>query len=98
MEVESLGRLSITAPPRIGPPGSKIAGMFNRAAAIIMPGTILSQEPSKTIASRLCARTIISTLLAMISRVGRIANIPSPCAMPSQQAIVPNSTAVPPAA
>ena len=97
MEVESEHLPSRTSPPIIGPPGTRMAGILSRAAAISMPGMILSQEPSRTIASRLCAITIISMLEAIRSRVGRIANMPSPCAIPSQAAMVPNSTAVPPA-
>ena len=42
---------SNTEPPSIGPPGSRIAGSFSRAAAIRRPGTFLSQLGIMTSAS-----------------------------------------------
>ncbi len=44
------------------------AGMFTRAAPIIMPGTILSQFGMHTTPSKQCARSIVSMESAMISR------------------------------
>src|SRR5438067_7908028 len=41
-----------TTPARIGPPETKTAGMLTRAAAIIMPGTILSQLGMQTTPSK----------------------------------------------
>ena len=82
----------------IGPPFSSSAGISSRAAAISSPGTILSHEPSITMPSNLCARTMHSTDDAIRSREGSMYLIPScPSAMPSQGAIVPNTIAVPPA-
>jgi hypothetical protein len=52
----------------IGPPEIKIEGRFNLAAAMSMPGMILSQFGMKTSASKQCARAMHSTLSAMISR------------------------------
>ena len=48
MEVWSDLRPSNTAPPGMGPPTTITAGRFSRAAAMSIPGTILSQEPSNT--------------------------------------------------
>ena len=67
-----------SAPPRralpasIGPPETKIAGMFTRRAAISMPGVILSQLEMHTMASAQCAFTMYSTLSAITSREGRL--------------------------
>ena len=55
-----------------GPPGTKMAGRFNRAAAISWPGTILSQEEMNTRPSKELQRTIISMLSAIRSRWGRM--------------------------
>ena len=43
--------LSFVLPASIGPPETKITGMFKRIAAIIMPGVILSQFEIQTMAS-----------------------------------------------
>ncbi len=91
-------RPSNWTPPSIGPPTTRIAGTSRRAAAMSMPGTILSQEPSRTTASNRCASIMISMSLVMSSRAGRMYRIPPwPFAIPSQGAITPNSTGVPPA-
>ena len=100
--------MSILSPPNafhlakgldtMGPPFTRMAGMSNLAAAMSMPGTILSQEPSRTSASMGCALTMASTSPAMSSRVGRMYRMPSCiCARPSQAPMTPNSTGVPPA-
>ena len=72
----SLTSLRTTAWPwlyqgSIGPPVTKTAGRFTRAAAMSMPGTILSQVPRSTMASKRCASIISSTEAAMTSRRGR---------------------------
>ena len=91
--------LITTLPASIGPPDTKTHGMFNRIAAINMPGVILSQFEMHTIASAQCALTMYSTLSAINSREGSEYNIPSwPIAIPSSTAIVLNSLATPPAA
>ncbi len=54
----------------MGPPETKMAGMFVRMAAIIMPGVILSQLLMHTMASTQWAFTMYSTLSAMRSRLG----------------------------
>ena len=41
----------LSRPASIGPPETSMVGMFSRAAAMSMPGTILSQEGMRTIAS-----------------------------------------------
>ena len=51
LDVWSDFRPSNSIPPSIGPPGNRIAGISNLAAAISIPGTILSHEPSKIIPS-----------------------------------------------
>ena len=81
-------------PASIGPPETKIAGIFNRIVAMSIPGVTLSQLEIHTIASALCAFTIYSTESAMRSREGSEYNIPScPIAIPSSMAIVLNSAA-----
>ena len=57
-------------PASIGPPETKMVGMFSRMAAISMPGVILSQFDMQTIASTLCALHMYSTLSAIRSRDG----------------------------
>ncbi len=90
---------SITLPASIGPPDTNTAGIFNRIAAISMPGVILSQFEMQTIASAQCALTIYSTESAISSRDGNEYSIPPwPIAIPSSTAIVLNSLATPPAA
>ena len=81
-------------PASIGPPDTKMAGMFSRMAAISIPGVTLSQLLMQTIASALWAFTMYSTLSAMMSREGREYSMPScPMAMPSSTAMVLNSAA-----
>ena len=90
--------LMLTLPDSIGPPETNTVGMLIRSAAISMPGVILSQLEMQTMASAQCALTMYSTLSAMISRDGRLYNMPSwPIAMPSSTAMVLNSLATPPA-
>ena len=72
IEVRSDLRPSNSIPPSIGPPTHTIAGISSLAAAISIPGTILSQEAKSTIPSSLCACTITSTELQMISLDGKI--------------------------
>ena len=81
----------------MGPPVTKIVGRSSRAAAISMPGTILSHEQSITMPSKRLASTISSTDAAITSRSGRIECIPLPWAMPSHGATVLNSAVAPPA-
>ncbi|MPN26688.1 hypothetical protein SDC9_174113 [bioreactor metagenome] len=81
-------------PASIGPPETKMAGMFSRMAAISMPGVILSQLLMHTIASTWCALIMYSIESAIRSRDGSEYNIPScPMAMPSSTAMVLNSAA-----
>ncbi|MNN48014.1 hypothetical protein D3C81_1624640 [compost metagenome] len=61
---------SLVLPASIGPPETKITGMFRRRAAISMPGVILSQLEMHTMASAQWALTMYSTASAMISRLG----------------------------
>src|SRR5262249_3267276 len=62
--------LSTTLPASIGPPETKTAGMLRRAAAISMPGVILSEFEMQTMASAQWALTMYSTESAMSSREG----------------------------
>ena len=89
---------SLVLPASIGPPETKITGMFRRNEAISMPGVILSQLEMQTMASAQWALTMYSTESAMISRLGSEYSMPSwPMAMPSSTAMVLNSLATPPA-
>ncbi len=82
----------------MGPPRQKIVGMSRRAAAIIIPGSILSHVVRQTMASKPWDSTMTSTESAMSSLLGRLILIPSwPMAMPSQTPMVLNSRGVPPA-
>ena len=82
------------SPASIGPPDTKIVGIFRRIAAISMPGVILSQLLIQNKASTWWALAMYSTLSAMISREGSEYNIPSwPMAIPSSMAMVLNSAA-----
>src|SRR5690606_9453483 len=93
----SLCSESLVFPASIGPPETKIVGMFRRRAAISMPGVILSQLEMHTSASAQWALAMYSTESAMISREGREYSMPSwPMAIPSSTAMVLNSLATPP--
>ena len=84
-------------PVSIGPPLTTMVGRSRRTAAIIMPGTILSQHGTSTRASKAWPRAIDSTVSAISSRLGRLKFMPSWfIAMPSQMPIVPNSNGMPP--
>ena len=86
-------------PGSIGPPEAKTVGMFTRRAARIIPGTILSQFGMQITPSKQWARSMVSTVSAMSSRLGRLIFMPAwPMAMPSQTAMVSNSKGTPPAA
>jgi hypothetical protein len=86
-------------PAFIGPPETNTAGTLHRAAAIIMPGTILSQLGMQTTPSKQWARSIVSTQSAISSRLASEYFIPPcPMAMPSSTPIVLNSKGTPPAA
>ena len=67
--VATLG--SMPRPASIGPPDTKMAGMFSRMAAMSMPGVTLSQLLMHTSASAQCAFAMYSTLSAIRSRLGR---------------------------
>ncbi len=54
----------------MGPPVTEMAGMFSRAAAISMPGVILSQFEMRTKPSSMCACAMTSTESAISSRLG----------------------------
>ncbi|MEZ5167562.1 MAG: hypothetical protein R2695_14110 [Acidimicrobiales bacterium] len=63
---------SFVLPASIGPPLTKIVGMFRRIAALSMPGVILSQLLMHTSASAQWALTMYSTESAIRSRLGRL--------------------------
>src|SRR5574343_1729794 len=89
---------SLTLPASIGPPDTKITGIFRRSAAISIPGVILSQLEIHTSASAVWPLTMYSTESAIRSRLGSEYNMPPwPMAMPSSMAMVLNSLAIPPA-
>ncbi len=97
-DVSSVFRPSNTTPPRVGPPVIMMAGISSRAAAMSIPGTILSQDATRTRASRWCASATSSMESAMTSLWGRMKCIPRcPSQTPSQEAMTPNSAATPPA-
>ena len=84
-------------PASIGPPETKIEGMLIRAAAISIPGTILSQFGTKTNASKGWALAITSIESAISSRLTREYFIPvCPMAIPSQTPITGKATGFPP--
>ncbi len=64
-------------PANMGPPLITIAGRSSRAAAMSIPGTILSQFGINTRASKAWARAIISMESAMSSRLASEYFIPS---------------------
>src|SRR5690554_2126026 len=93
----SLRSDNLDLPASIGPPETKITGIFKRKAAINMPGVILSQLEIQTIASAQWALTMYSTESAIMSRLGKEYSMPSwPMAIPSSTAMVLNSLATPP--
>ena len=76
-----------------------MVGMLQRTVAINMPGTILSQLGMQIMPSNQWALTIVSTLSAISSRLGRLYFIPMcPMAMPSSTPMVLNMKGTPPAA
>ncbi len=88
----------LALPGIMGPPEQKMEGMFTRRAAMIMPGTILSQLGINTRPSKGWALAMISTESAMCSRLGKEKNMPSWfMAMPSHTPMAGNSIGVPPA-
>src|SRR5699024_10701565 len=60
----------VTLPASIGPPDTKIVGIFKRNAAINIPGVILSQLEIQIKASAQWALTMYSTESAIRSRLG----------------------------
>jgi hypothetical protein len=63
----------------MGPPETKMVGIFNLSAPMSMPGTILSQFVMHTIPSSQCAAATVSTESAINSLDGReyrIMNVP----------------------
>ena len=72
--------------------------MFILQAAIIIPGTILSQFGTRTRPSNPWAMVMVSTLSAISSLLAREYFIPMwPMAIPSQTPMAGTSTGVPPA-
>ena len=97
--VRTVPSTSSAVPPSIGPPETNTVGMFNRSAAISIPGVILSQLEMHTRASAQWALTMYSTESAISSRDGSEYSMPPwPIAMPSSTAMVLNSRGTPPAA
>ncbi len=99
MWLRQVRRPSLSLPASIGPPDTKMAGMFSRAAAMRRPGTFLSQLGIMTRPSNWWAMAMASVESAMRSRVTREYFMPMwPMAMPSHTAMAGNMTGVPPAA
>ena len=70
-----------------------------RAMAIIAPGMFLSQPPTASTPSMLCAMHAVSMASAITSRETRLYFIPSvPIEMPSLTVMVPNVCGIAPAA
>ena len=87
-------------PVGIGPAGTNTAGMWPKvSAAIISPGTILSQMPRKTAASNMSCDRPTAAAMAMVSRENSDSSMPvCPWVTPSHIAGTPPATcAVPPA-
>ena len=83
----------------MGPPETKMVGIFRRAAAISRPGTFLSQLGIMTSPSNWWAMAMASVESAIRSRVTREYFMPMcPMAMPSHTAMAGKTTGVPPAA
>ena len=88
----------LTRPASMGPPDTKMVGMFTLAAAISRPGTFLSQLGMHTRPSKPWARAMHSVLSAIRSLVTREYFMPTcPMAIPSHTAMAGNITGVPPA-
>ena len=86
-------------PGMIVPPYRNTVGTFSRAAAMTIPGRLLSHPAMVTAPSSRSAWIISSTESAITSRDTRDARIPSwPMAMASETAMVVNSTGTAPAA
>ena len=85
--------LPSTWPGMIEPAYRKTEARSRRAAAIIMPGSDLSQPASSTEPSSRSAIITVSTQSAMTSRETSEKCMPSwPIEMPSETEIVPNSS------
>ncbi len=99
MWLRQVRRPSFIVPAIMGPPETKMVGMFTRAAAMSRPGTFLSQLGIITRPSNWWAIAMASVESAIRSRVTREYFMPTcPMAMPSHTAMAGNSTGVPPAA
>ena len=88
-----------TWPGMIEPAYRKTEARSSRAAAIIMPGSDLSQPASSTDPSSRSAIITVSTESAITSRETSEKCMPSwPIEIPSETEMVPNSSGYPPAA
>ena len=89
--------LPLCTPGIVEPLYTNTLGKFSRAAAISIPGMLLSQPARPTKPSKRSACTTVSTLSVMTSRLTKLARIPSwPMLIPSLTVMVPNSSATPP--
>ena len=90
--------LSVTLPGKIDPAYTNTDATSNRAAAINIPGSDLSQPAKLTIPSSRSACITASTESAIISRLTNEKCIPSwPIEIPSETEMVPNCIGNPPA-
>ena len=97
MWLRQVRRPSFIVPAIMGPPETKMVGMFTRAAAMSRPGTFLSQAATITRPSNGCAVAIASTLSAMSSRETSEYFMPLwPIARPSQTAMAGKTMGTPP--
>ncbi|CAB4644507.1 unannotated protein [freshwater metagenome] len=91
--------LPLCTPGNVLPLYTNTLGKLSRAAAISIPGMLLSQPARPMKPSKRSACTTVSTLSVITSRLTKLARIPSwPMLMPSLTVIVPNSSATPPLA
>ena len=97
--VFSVPSVSLAKPGRMDPAYTKTLARSRRAAAMSMPGRLLSHPAKVTMPSSRSACITASTESAMISRETREKCIPScPIEMPSETEMVPNCIGKPPAA
>ena len=84
----------LARPLAIGPPGTKTHGRWPKwSAPMSRPGTILSQMPSSSAASKTSCESAIAVPIAIVSRENRLSSMPGrPCVTPSHIAGTPPAT------
>ena len=81
-------------PVGMGPPGTKMMGIWpNAAAPMNRPGTILSQMPNNSEASKASCESATAVASAITSRLNSDSSMPArPCVTPSHMAGTPPAT------